>query len=189
MGGQQLHVAEVGVDIGATTCEALKFLDKNDTYYIFDFDFIIEELLNDLKGLEYAKSNIVGCGNTKKLYDSYAWSLQKLYKEMKRKPVFNLVYLDGAHTFFHDGLAICILKKMIAHGGILLLDDMDWTIKESPTCNPGVNPKILDQYTDEQMETEQVAIAVELFLEEAPEWEEITEHMENSPRRKAYRRL
>lgn len=168
--GAKISVAEIGVDIGATACEILKLLDNGDKYYMFDFDQTVVELKRDFDALgKVVRAEVIPCGNTTKTYDSYCWTLYKLLVKEK-EPVFDVVYLDGAHTFFHDGLAVCLLKKMIKNEGFLVLDDIKWTFSKSPTCNPAVNPNILNCYTEEQIECAQVAIVADVFLENDSGW-------------------
>ncbi len=166
---KKLDIVEIGVDIGATSVEIIKALGENDTYYFFDFEEKIQELYKDLLKINKNNVKLVPFGNTHKYLDSYSWSLAKLMLEKRAENgtarIFDLVYLDGAHTFIHDGLTICILKEMMKDGGVIILDDMEWSLEGSPTCNPDVYPTILNYYTMEQIETKQVAMAVECFLD------------------------
>lgn len=164
-----LSVAEIGVDIGATAVEILKFLDENDKYYMFDFEDKCHELESDFRTLPYVKATVISCGNTNRTYDSYSWTLQKMYRENK-SPEFDLVYLDGAHTFFHDALTLCLLKKMTKDDGIIVIDDMDWSFKNSPTCNPDVNPSVLNNYTQEQIECPQISVATSIIMDDDKDW-------------------
>lgn len=173
-----ISVAEIGVDIGATAIEILKILEDKDQYYMFDFEDKIYELASDFENLSYVRATVVPCGNTNKIYDSYAWTLQKMYANNK-SPVFDLVYLDGAHTFIHDAITICLLKKMVKKDGVIVIDDMDWTIKNSPTCNPNIRPAVLDEYTQEQIECPQVSIATNIFLDDDINWKKYIELCSN----------
>ena len=116
--------------------------------------------------INFNNVKIVAEGNTPKRGDSYSYNLAKLMLEWRENgKKFDLVYLDGAHTFIHDGVAVCILKEMMAKDGYLVLDDINWSLKKSPTCNPDVNPKILEEYTNEQIECCQVRMVEQCFLE------------------------
>ena len=171
-----ISIAEIGSDIGATSVELIKVLEEKDTYYIFDFERKVKELHADLKDLNSNNTEIVSIGNTGKRGDSYSYNLAKLmlqWRESGKK--FDLVFLDGAHTFMHDGVAVCILKEMLSEGGYLILDDINWSLKKSPTCNPDVNPAIRNDYTDEQIECCQVGMVEECFLKLDSTFEK-TEH-------------
>lgn len=44
-------VAEIGVGYGATSVEIVRNLRDTDTYYFFDFQHIVQGLLNDLNSV------------------------------------------------------------------------------------------------------------------------------------------
>lgn len=44
------------------------------------------------------------------------------------EPLFDFCYLDGAHTWIVDGLAVILIERLLKPGGWLLLDDLDWAI-------------------------------------------------------------
>lgn len=107
-------------------------------------------------------------GNSAKIYDSYAWNIAKMYIELKgqnKEKCFDVVYLDGAHTFIFDASALSVLKEMIALGGYIVLDDVNWSIEKSPTCNSLVNPGIKEKYTEEQMRECQIKLVKECLLD------------------------
>lgn len=172
--GKQLSVAEIGVDIGATACEILKLLCTGDKYYMFDFESTVNALKKDFDDMGGdIKAEVIPCGNSAKTFDSYNWTLQKIYIKEGRVPMFDVVYLDGAHTFLHDGLAVCLLRKMIKDEGFLILDDIKWSMAKSPTCSPSVNPSTATNYTEEQIECAQVSIVADIFLDNDSGWEKV----------------
>lgn len=185
--GRKLIVAEIGVGWGATAVEIIKLLTKEDEYYFFDFDDSVEELYNDLSKINENEVKLRAYGNSRRYLDSYAWNLAKLLGDKEHSTEFDLVYLDGAHTFIHDGITVCILKEMISESGYLVLDDVNWSQAKSPTCNPDVNPGVLDCYTLEQIGTCQVGMVKNLFLDTDERYEEI--NLENSKRRAVFKRI
>lgn len=161
-------IGEVGVGVGATSLAILKQLTENDSLYLFSYEDDVNELVSDLKNLNDKKVNIVGIGNTKRTYDSYSWNLAKLVLKMRSENtdgMFDLVYLDGAHTFIHDAPACCCIKELLKVGGYVVFDDMLWSQAKSPTNNPNKFPQIRERFTDEQIETCQVNLVVSLFME------------------------
>ncbi|MCI8672212.1 MAG: class I SAM-dependent methyltransferase [Lachnospiraceae bacterium] len=164
---ESIAVAEIGIDIGATSIEVCKLLESTDTFYCFDFEDKIRELLLYLKGLDEVTCDLVGKGNSHKLYDSYCWSLCELLFEMrnhKKLGIFDVVYLDGAHDFFRDGLACCILKELIKPNGFIIFDDICWNYGNSSTCNPKVFPQVKELFTDEQIYDCQIQRVVDAFM-------------------------
>lgn len=63
--------------------------------------------------------------------DSYIWWLRRRMRECVRdgrvQPAFDFVFLDGAHTWDVDGFAFALVDRLLAPGGWLLFDDLDWT--------------------------------------------------------------
>lgn len=164
--------AEIGVDVGATVLEVAEKLDENDKMYLFDFEKTVKDVCN--KVLEKNKVQVIGLANTGKSGDTYGWNLAKLVLEQREKEedgIFDVVYLDGAHTFIHDGIACCLCKELLKKGGVIIFDDINWSLAKSPTCNPTVNPEIKNSYTEEQINTHQVKMVVDLFMKEDKEFE------------------
>lgn len=182
---EPISVAEIGIGIGATANEIVKLLDTSDDYYIFSFEKDVVDLQADFRQTDYCVANIYAIGNSNKTYDSYAWSLAKLYLEKGK--FLDITYLDGAHSFFHDGLACCLLKKITKVGGIIIFDDIDWCHAKSPTVNPQKNPSILRDYTQEQIETCQVSMVVDVFMKDDSEWEFLKD--ESSNHRAIYKKI
>ena len=121
-------VGEIGVDLGATAVEILKLLKNPDEYHFFDRESKTRELLKDFNSININGVQLYEYGNTDKIYDYYGWQLCKLYKMWKSNfdtvERFDVVYLDGAHTFIHDSGTAAILKEMITPGGYIILDDI-----------------------------------------------------------------
>lgn len=165
---KSITVAEIGVGYGATSVEIVNNLRSTDTYYFFDFEHVVQELIQDLNNINSNKVKLVGVANSTKTYDSYAWNLAKMYvklKESNEEKCFDVVYLDGAHTFLHDMSATSILKEMVTIGGYLVLDDVYWSLEKSPTCNPSVRPIIKEQYTDEQIKEYHINLMKQCLLD------------------------
>ena len=166
-----ISVAEVGVGVGATSVQICKRLRGGDSYTCFDFSETVEKLVHDLQLLPDVSCKIASYGNTHKHWDSYAWALSNLLFAMRNRQedgMYDVVYLDGAHSFFQDGLACCLLKELVKPGGYLIFDDMKWTYASSPTVNPVKNPATAENMTEEQIEDPQVTRVVRCFMEHDP---------------------
>lgn len=169
-----ITIAEVGIGMGASTLLASTLLDEDDEYYCFDFNQTIELLANDIRRISDVHCNFVLMGNTQKVFDSYNWSLSNLVLEMRSRNedgLFDVCYLDGAHSFFHDGLAICLLKFLMKRAGILILDDLflrttqfeDWTKFHE------------NNFTMEQLDDMQILRAQNIFLIGDPNFEQLSD--------------
>lgn len=180
-------IAEIGVGIGATTVEAVKLLDKKDKIYIYDFEDNVIELKNDLKNM--TETEIVAVGNTDKLNDSYGWNLAKLLLQMRNDHVngiFDVVYLDGAHSFMHDGIATCLLKELLKNGGYIIFDDVFWSCSISPSLSGDENIK--QQFTEEQWETSHINMILELFIRNDKNFRQIFFSKNRNPGKATYRK-
>ena len=51
--------------------------------------------------------------------------------EAELPPTFDLVYLDGGHTWDATGFAFFLVDKLLRSGGWLIFDDIYWTINRS----------------------------------------------------------
>lgn len=103
--------------------ERMRLISQNNiTYTGCDFEEVCkthEALLsaNSLSGLKVRLvSNRVG---------TYAWTLFDL---MKTGEQFDLIYIDGNHTFYIDLPAFMIADCLIKPGGSILIDDIDFTL-------------------------------------------------------------
>lgn len=121
-------VAEIGVGVGATTRELAAILDNRGALHLYDFESKLDELIADLEQLGY--TNLVGFGNTTKYWDSYNWSLLRQI-EGTPGPIYDYIYLDGAHIFLHDGLAFFLCDRLLKVGGCIDFDDYFWSVANS----------------------------------------------------------
>jgi len=172
-------VIEVGVGVGATTLALAEILDNRGRILIFDFEEKVAELKKDLEDRGFR--NVEAFGNTHKTSDSYSWQLARLAQDsIATGPFVDFAYLDGAHNFLHDAPAAVALKALTKPGGYILLDDIHWTYADSPSINPIVNPALLDRFTDEQINAEQVAVVRDLVFAADRDFEHLVEGVSNS---------
>jgi len=61
---------------------------------------------------------------------SYTYHLLELLEEGWRNR-FDLIYVDGGHTWELTGMAVSLSAHLLRPGGWLLLDDLDWTVEKS----------------------------------------------------------
>ena len=172
---RNITVAEVGVGYGATALPVLKMLDEGDTYYGFDFEERMQDFMSDLQEKDFGiKCRVVPMGNSHYTGDSYNWNLSKLILDMRdqNEPgLFDAVYLDGAHTFLYTGLGICLLKELLKDDGILILDDVRWTVAHSQKRK---EIALKDGMPIDQAEDMQVLRAQKIFLDNDPNFEKIS---------------
>lgn len=162
---RSITVAEIGIGYGATALQVLKMLGKDDVYYCFDFDDTLNDFAEDLQARDFGiKCEVVTAGNSHREWDSYNWNLSEIVLQMRKqhkKGIFDAVYLDGAHTLLHDGLAVCLLKELLKDGGFLILDDLFWSYSISTSAKSLGWDKFMPK---KQADSQQIFRVQELFL-------------------------
>lgn len=162
--------AEIGVYKGDTALEIANQLDGRGHMHLFDYEDRLCEVERLLRAGGH--DNVTLYPNSRRLLDSYNWSLMQLLAE-HRGPIFDYVFLDGAHTWAHDALAFLLVDRLLLPGGYIDFDDYTWTLRRSPSMNPDVFPEVEQLYTADQIDTPQVALVVDLLVRLDPAYEEV----------------
>jgi predicted O-methyltransferase YrrM len=168
-----LVIAELGVYRGHTSEKFAEYLNGRGVLHLFDFEDRVREVKDRLNKAGY--HNIVGHGNSRKLMDSYNWSLMRLL-QASPEPIFDYVFLDGAHTWNIDALAFLLIDRLLREGGYVDFDDYGWSLASSPTMNPISFPPTAEMYTAEQINTQHVRLIVDLLVRPNPDYVEIVEN-------------
>jgi predicted O-methyltransferase YrrM len=168
-----LCIAEIGVHIGATTDRIADFLGGEGRSFLFDFEDKTQAIASRLR--DQGHTNIVTLGSSYCYMDSYNWSLMKVLHH-HREPIFDYVYLDGAHTWAIDALAFCLVDRLLKPGGYIDFDDYGWRLSASPSLNPAVFPLTGKMYTQEQIELPQVAMIIDILVRRDPHYREIVQN-------------
>ena len=161
---------EIGVYHGDTARAVAEVLGGAGELHLFDYADRVEPVAAALRAAGH--ENVVAHANSRRVLDSYNWSLMRLLAEHP-EPLFDYVFLDGAHTWALDALAFCLIDRLLRPGGIVDFDDYAWTLQTSPSMRPEVFPDVLALYTDEQIAARQVALVVELLVRRDERYEEI----------------
>lgn len=125
------NILELGFAHGVSTCYMAGALDELGGGHITTIDREsarshnpnIETLLSKLGLSQYVTAYFEPT--------SYTWRLMKMLEE-DPTPRFDFCYLDGAHDWFVDGFAFFLVDKLLKPGGMIILDDLDWTLADSP---------------------------------------------------------
>lgn len=186
---RNIAIAEIGVCVGGSAVEICKILDNEDTYYCFDYEDRVDAVLHDLKMIPEVKCKLIGKPNSYKTFDSYNWELSKMLFKMRndnQDGIFDVVYLDGAHSFAVDGLTCCLLKEMVMVGGYILFDDLFWKMSNVDSV---WKEELKTQYTEEQMNDEQIRRVVNAFMINDDRFQEIYMGDTLNPYRAIYKRV
>lgn len=162
--------AEIGVYRGETVRHIAEVLAGEGEIHLFDFEDRVAPVAAELR--DAGHGNVIAHPNTRRLMDSYNWSLMGLLAEHGR-PLFDYVFLDGAHTWALDALAFLLVDRLLQDGGYVDFDDYSWTMTRSPSMRPEAFPDVRRLYTDEQIEQAQVALVVDLLVRPHPSYTEV----------------
>lgn len=149
---------EIGSNIGSTSKKVRNILPKDSQVYLFDF----EENKKHIQTILDSNTFFFG-SDSSKIYDSYNWNLMSLLIQGV-EPDF--VFIDGKHTFDTDWLCFFLIDKMIKDNGYIYFDDYNWSISISKSMAPKKFPKILNQYTENQINTKHIKILVDNLLDQ-----------------------
>ena len=100
--------AEIGVYEGDTTLAVAHALESGATMQLFDFDIRVKQVEERLKEDEVLKDKDIKVRltpNSEQIYDSYNWSLACCLMDGLS---YDFVFIDGAHTWHHDGMAFML---------------------------------------------------------------------------------
>ncbi|HEV2775218.1 MAG TPA: class I SAM-dependent methyltransferase [Solirubrobacteraceae bacterium] len=162
--------AEIGVYKADTALGIADVLGGTGEIHLFDYADRVESAVMRLH--QAGHDNVVAHPNSRRLLDSYNWSLMRVLQE-QGEGVFDYVFLDGAHTWAHDALAYALADRLLVPGGYLDFDDYTWSLRHSPSMNPDAFPEIDQLYSGEQIDARQVALVVDLLVRPDARYEEI----------------
>jgi predicted O-methyltransferase YrrM len=104
-------------------------------------------------------------------HTSYDWWLARTIEahsdaDGNCEEVFDFCYLDGAHEFTIDGLAIFLVEKLLRPGGWLVLDDLNWSFAIG---HVNVDPGAM---SDDEYRTPHMRLAFDLLVRQHPSFTE-----------------
>lgn len=164
------EIVELGVGTGSTSVQFARYLNGRGILHLFDFESRLTSVRNRLATAGF--QNVRTYGSTSALLDSYNWQLMKLVK-VNRDPIFDYVFIDGAHSWSIDGFAFLLIDRLLRPGGYIDFDDYNWTISKSRTLNPKSFPQVMKLYSMEQIETAQVKLIIDLLVRRDSRYREV----------------
>jgi predicted O-methyltransferase YrrM len=162
-------VLELGFCHGVSTCYMAAALEQRGEGHVVTIDRA-SRILNAPSGEGMSEPTLIRHRATIFYeYDSYNWRMQHFLAQSVR-PEFDLVYLDGAHTWNVDGFAFLLAERLLAPGGVIVLDDLSWSFATSQsTCTKtSAMPK-------DERELEQVRLIFDLLVKHHPNIAEVWE--------------
>jgi predicted O-methyltransferase YrrM len=103
---------------------------------------------------------------------SYNRVLMRMLEEAtlddETRPCLDFCFLDGAHTWETDGFAVVLVDRLLRPGGWIVLDDVEWSLADSPELRDSERVKSL---TEEERTERGVRKIVDLILRTTPGYE------------------
>jgi predicted O-methyltransferase YrrM len=169
-GTESRCIAEIGIYEGHTTLEIANWLDGRGELHLFDYADRVADVTKKLEQAGYR--NVKGFGCSYKLLDSYNWPLAQQI-EKHDEPIYDYVFIDGAHTWAVDGFTTFLADRLLKPGGYMEFDDYAWTLAGSPSLRPAVFPMTKKMYSDEQIKAQQVKMILDLIMRRDPRYVEV----------------
>jgi hypothetical protein len=163
-------IAELGIYQGHTSMEFAKYLNGEGSLHLYDFHDRVRTVAGELERAGFRNVQSFACSY--RYRDSYNWALAKAIG-MHREPIYDYIFLDGAHDWAIDALAALLCDRLLKVGGYIDFDDYGWTLAGSPSLNPRVFPLTAKLYTEEQIEAQQVKMVVDLLIKREPRYREV----------------
>jgi predicted O-methyltransferase YrrM len=160
---------ELGTGFGATACVMAAAVDEIGGGTVTTVDQILRtpvgvEQLAQLIGLSrYVHTVQLGAG--------YNWFLMRVLRECTKasvcEPRFDFCYLDGAHQWEPDALAMLLVAKLLRPGAWMMVDDLNFILRG---CHDGWEASYGNR-SDEELDTPQVGMAFDLLARTHPDLE------------------
>ena len=172
-----LEVLNLGTAHGVSTAYIAAALEANDAghvttvdHFTADFSDPTAEELIDRVGLAHRVSVV-------KAHSDYNWFLKERIEEQSDadgncEPLYDFCFLDGAHNWTVDGLAIFLVAKLLKDQGWLVLDDLHWSYRDlyvntgRPDCRDAIYAGHL--MSDAELDADHVDAVFRLLVMQHP---------------------
>lgn len=165
------RVLELGFAHGKSTCYLAAAVDELGG----DGHVLTMDLANALERTPNIHELLARCGLAGRVTPvfaarSYTWELMKLL-QADPLPQFDLAYIDGGHTWDVTGFGFLLVDRLLAPGGWVVFDDLDWTIASSSVADK----RWAKNLSDEERTTAQVRKVFELLVQTHPDYDQVSE--------------
>jgi hypothetical protein len=89
--------------------------------------------------------------------------------------LFDYAFLDGAHVWAVDGFTFLLTDMLLKPNGYIEMDDFDWTLRGS-SLDPTKNRSTRKFYTNEQIDSKQVELIIDLLIRRSGRYTELTKN-------------
>ncbi|MBI3583562.1 MAG: hypothetical protein HY096_06375 [Nitrospinae bacterium] len=115
---------EIGIGMNPNIERVQLLLKNHIRYTACDFEFVCKNHSSVIRN-HFPEENLTQIRFLGNKAGNYNWTLFEL---LKNKESFDLIYLDGSHTFYTDLPAFMLAHLLLKPCGILMIDDLEWTL-------------------------------------------------------------
>jgi len=158
------NVLELGFDRGVSTCYIAAALEEQGCGHLISIDrsnkvAYERNVENLLEELEITHRCAVFYE-----YSSYNWRLHHFLAQRPR-PEFDLIFIDGAHTWETDGFSFLLAEQLLKPGGWFIFDDLTWAFDRSPNWR---RKTLAEHMPNDERTTCQVQLVFDLLVKPHP---------------------
>lgn len=174
------QVLEIGTAWGASACFIAAALEENGHGRLTTVDHRNAAYHDPTAADLFAAAKLDRWIDQLRIADSsYTWWLKSQIEQRtdeagNTRPLYDFCFLDGAHNWTIDGLAVYLVERLLTPGAWLLLDDVNWTYArdgEEVSLSPP-SDKMFTMSQDE-LQTPHVGAIVDVILRSHPAFNEI----------------
>jgi SAM-dependent methyltransferase len=165
----KLHTClELGTGYGTTSCIMAAAVEEIGGGKVVTIDHFLHQPVN----AQVLKTYTGLTANPEVVLQKlgYNWYLADLIAQQTVngvcQPIFDFCFLDGAHEWVPDALAVFLVAKLLKPGGWIVLDDVNFKLRG---CHPGWQ-KDFGHLSDRELDACQVGMVYELVLRQHPEF-------------------
>jgi predicted O-methyltransferase YrrM len=113
---------EIGIGEYPQISRLKKMAEAGIKYVAVDFQEVCLTHESYLRAAGVSSENFKFISNRR---GTYSWNLMELVRSNQK---FDTIYLDGHHTFYVDSPALFLADLLLAEGGSLIMDDIEWSL-------------------------------------------------------------
>jgi predicted O-methyltransferase YrrM len=168
------NVLELGTAHGVSSAYISAALEANGEGVLTSVDSSHSRFTDPTPEQLLEKAGLLHRVQLDRTHSIYTWWLKEAIERQTHDgaciPIYDFVFLDGAHNWTIDGCAVFLIEKLLKPGGWLLLDDLDWTYAGAAVeVIGGVDTRL---FSPTEKEEPHVRAVFDLVLEQHPSFSE-----------------
>jgi predicted O-methyltransferase YrrM len=163
---------ELGTGYGATTCVIAAALDETGGGRVTTIDMVARDPIGvDILAQHTGLSSYIEAITDVAGYNWYIGeAIARQTVNGMCVPCFDFCFLDGAHEWGTDALAVFLVAKLLRAGAWIVLDDLDFKLRG---CQPGWEVAFRSR-TEKELDAQQVSMVFDFVLRPHPDFSNFT---------------